>query len=138
MLENHEEKDENEENLKYKKEKLVRLLKFCLIGFVGWGLNELLIFLGTLVLDTITSKDPLFNVFSLQIEKVIIASTVSICIVMVFNFTINKIWTFRKKEEKLQTKWYLQFVKFALVSLTGLVLYLGFIYILLRKLCRPP
>ena len=48
---------------------------------------------------------------------------------MSFNFTINKIWTFRKKEEESQAKWHLQFIKFILVSLSGLVIYLGFIYI---------
>ena len=121
--------EEDEEKKQFNKEKGIRFLKFFVVGLVGWGINELLIFLGTLALDAITSKDPLFMLFSLQIDKILIASFISICIVMSFNFTINKIWTFRKKEEESQAKWYLQFIKFVLVSLSGLVIYLGFIYI---------
>jgi len=106
-----------------------RFLKFVIIGLFGWGINELVIYLSTLTLDAITTKDPLFFIGSLRIEKVLIASFIGICFAVTFNFTINKIWTFGKNEQTVERKWFIQLSQFILVSFSGLAIYLGFVYI---------
>ena len=107
-----------------------RFVKFAIIGLIGWGINELLIFLFLLLLDRKFDNDLLFELWRFDIEKVLVASLFSIAIVMVVNFVLNKIWTFKKQERDVQTKPLIQFLQFTLVGLTGLAFYSGVIYIL--------
>jgi putative flippase GtrA len=111
-----------------------RFVKFAIIGFTGWGLNELLIFLFLLMLDRITENDLLFEVWRFDIEKAFVASIISISIVFVFNFVLNKIWTFKEMEEEVETKPFVQFLQFTLVGLTGFAFYIGVMYMLFTLL----
>lgn len=107
-----------------------RFVKFAIIGLTGWGLNELLIFLFLLMLDRFFESDLLFEIWRFDIEKALIASLLSIAIVMVVNFVLNKIWTFKEIEKDVQTRPLIQFIQFTLIGLTGLVFYTGVMYIL--------
>ncbi|MHA1953665.1 MAG: GtrA family protein [Candidatus Heimdallarchaeaceae archaeon] len=111
-----------------------RFIKFAVIGFIGWGLNELLIFLFLLLLDRFFVNDLLLEIWRLDIEKALVASLLSIAIVMVFNFILNKIWTFKEVEKDVQTKALIQFLQFTLIGLTGLAFYTGVMYILFTLL----
>ena len=114
----------------FTKDRGIRFVKFALIGTIGWGLNELLIFLCLLALDQFFVNDLLFELWFLDIKKLQIASIVSIILVAAFNFTINKIWTFKKLEENVETKPAMQFGQFLLIGLSAAVLYVGLIYLL--------
>ncbi len=107
-----------------------RFLKFITIAMVGWGLNELLILLASLVIDSITTRDPLFSIGKIDIEKILIESIVSISIVMVCTFIANKLWTFKSQEKDIQTETWLQFLQFVLIGLTGFAFYTGTVYLL--------
>ena len=121
---------ENEKDSFFSTERGMRFVKFATIGLIGWGLNELLIYLFLLLLDSIYVNDLLFEIWRFDIEKVLVASLFSISIVMVFNFTFNKIWTYKEQEKDTQTKPFVQFIQFTLVGLSGLIFYSGVIYIL--------
>lgn len=111
-----------------------RFVKFAIIGFTGWGLNELLIYLFLLLLNKFIEENLLFEIWRFDIEKAFIASIMSISIVFVFNFIFNKLWTFKKVEEDVETKPFIQFLQFTLIGLTGFALYTGAMYILFTLL----
>ena len=107
-----------------------RFVKFAIIGLIGWGINELFLYLFLLLLDRYFVNDLLLEIWRFDIEKVLIASMGSLAIVMVFTFTSNKLWTFKEQEKDVQTKPFVQFLQFVLIGLTGFVLYSGVVYIL--------
>ena len=107
-----------------------RFVKFAIIGLIGWGINELFIFLYLLLLDRYFVNDLLFELWIFDIEKVLVASIGSLAIVMVFTFISNKFWTFKEQEKDIQTKPFIQFLQFVLVGFTGLAFYLGVVYVL--------
>ena len=107
-----------------------RFVKFAIIGLIGWGINELFLYLFLLLLDRYFVNDLLFEIWRFDIEKVLIASMGSLAIVMVFTFTSNKLWTFKEQEKDVQTKPFVQFLQFVLIGLTGFALYSGVVYIL--------
>ena len=111
-----------------------RFVKFAVIGLIGWGLNELLIFLFLLLLDRSFENDLLFEIWRFDIEKALVASLLSITIVMVINFILNKIWTFKELEKDVQTNTIKQFIQFTLIGLTGLAFYTGVMYVLFTLL----
>lgn len=47
----------------------IRFAKFLLIGIVGWGLNELFIYLSILILDQFFVSDLLFELWLFEIKK---------------------------------------------------------------------
>jgi len=105
-----------------------RFIKFAIIGIIGWGINELIIFLSLLVLDSIFDFNPLFVVWGLEIDKVLVSSLISITIVITFTFTMNKLWTFKQQEKEYQPKAILQFVQFALIGITSFAFYTSIIF----------
>ena len=107
-----------------------RFAKFAIIGLIGWGINELFLFLFLLLLDRFFVNDLLFEIWRIDIEKVLIASMGSLAIVMVFTFVSNKYWTFKEQEKDVQTRPFIQFLQFILIGLTGFALYSGVVYIL--------
>jgi len=107
-----------------------RFVKFAIIGLIGWGINELFIYLYLLLLDRYFVNDLLFELWILDIEKILVASIGSLAIVMVFTFVSNKFWTFKEQEKDIQTKPFFQFIQFILVGLTGLAFYSGVVYVL--------
>ncbi len=107
-----------------------RFVKFTIVGLTGWGINELFLFLFLKLLDRFFVDDLLFEIWRLDIEKVLIASMGSLAIVMVFTFVSNKLWTFKEQEKEFQTKAFIQFLQFVLVGLTGFALYSGVVYVL--------
>jgi len=86
------------------------------------------------MLDRFTENDLLFEIWRFDIEKAFVASIMSISIVFVINFVLNKLWTFKKVEENVETKPFLQFLQFTLIGLTGFALYIGVMYILFTLL----
>lgn len=119
-----------EEDRFFSTQRRKRFVKFAVIGMIGWGLNELLIFLFLLLLNRFFENDLLFEIWRLDIEKALVASLLSITIVMVFNFVLNKMWTFKELEKDVQTNAIKQFIQFTLVGLTGFAFYAGVMYIL--------
>ena len=89
-----------------------RFVKFAIIGLIGWGINELFLYLFLLLLDRFFVNDLLFEIWRFDIEKVLIASMASLAIVMVFTFTSNKLWTFKEQEKDVQTKPFVQFLHY--------------------------
>ena len=71
----------------------------------------------------------LFTVWFLDVEKILIAAGIAIVIVMVYNYFINKIWTFRKQEQMVDFATIPQFLKFALVGASGTVINLGLVHL---------
>ncbi len=111
-----------------------RFIKFAIIGLAGWGINELLIFLFLLMFDSIFSFDPLFMIWSLEIDKVLISSLMSITIVMVITFVSHKLWTFKGQDKDYKPKAIVQFLQFALIGISSFAMYTGIIFGLHSKL----
>lgn len=125
---------EKEKDRFFSTERGKRFVKFFIIGLIGWGLNELLIFLFLLLLNSIFDNDLLFEIWRIDVEKALVASLLSIAIVMVVNFILNKLWTFKEIEKDVHTKAVIQFLQFTLIGLTGLAFYTGVMYILFTLL----
>ena len=106
-----------------------RFGKFLAIGIFGLGLNELIIFICLVVLDILFLQDLLFSITTLEIKKIQIASLISITVVMITNFFLNKIWTFKEQEKDTNPNTLKQLIQFALIGLTGLAIYQGIIYL---------
>ena len=136
----------------FNKKRQIRLLKFTAVSTVGLGIDYLIVFVMLLILDrTIFSiyywnssilnspeflaaryfnvTNILFKIWFLNISKVIIAQTVAIAVVMVYNYIINKIWTFREQEEQTKFNTVSQFIKFAIVGASGTLINLGLVYL---------
>ena len=106
-----------------------RFVKFAVVSTIGWGINELIIFLMMLLLNHFYVQDVLFTIWFLDVEKILIAAGVAIVIVMIYNYFINKIWTFRKQEQMVDFATLPQFLKFALVGASGTVINLGLVHL---------
>ena len=120
-------------NLEKQDNRKVRLIKFAIVSTAGLGLNQLMVFLTMLTLNAIFSFDPLYQFtligITIKIEKILVAEFVAILFVTVFNYVVNKLWTFRKIEEKAQFNTIVQFIKFAIVGASGTVVNLGLTYL---------
>ncbi|MHA1346943.1 MAG: GtrA family protein [Candidatus Heimdallarchaeaceae archaeon] len=114
----------------FNKARGIRFAKFLVIGIVGWGLNELFIFLSILILDQFFVSDLLFNIWYFEIKKIQIASLCSIILVTAFSFNMHKSWTFKGLEKRTDVKASTQFFQFLLIGLSAAVLYIGIIYVL--------
>ncbi len=132
MMGENEQTEDSEDTKKpsfLSKARQKRFVKFAVVSTVGWGINELIIFLMMLLLDNFFTQDVLFTVWFLDVEKILIAAGVGIVIVMIYNYFINKIWTFRKQEQMVDFATLPQFLKFALVGASGTVVNLGLVHL---------
>jgi len=118
-----------EEKSFFNKERHLRLLKFAVVSSVGLGIDYLIVYLMLLLLDHYIEQDILFSIWFLDISKVLIAQAIAIVIVMVYNYIINKLWTFRKQEKETEFNTVTQFIKFAIVGGSGTVINLGLVYL---------
>ena len=119
----------SEESSFINKERIMRLLKFVIVSTVGLGLNYLIFFLMMLILESAGLTDVLFIVWFLNVSDVIVSQAVAIVIIMVYNYLINKIWTFKKQEKEVEFNTFWQFLKFAVVGASGTVINLGLVYL---------
>lgn len=113
----------------FNKDRQLRLLKFAIVSTVGLGIDYLIVFLMLLLLDHYYYDEILFTIWFLDVSKVLVAQAVAIVIVMVYNYIINKIWTFRKQEKETEFNTITQFIKFAIVGASGTVINLGLVYL---------
>jgi len=135
----------------FDKERNLRLLKFVIVSTVGLGLNYLIFFLVMQIFKASSSTDVLFSVWFgndvmefyktsgftdvlftvwfLNVSDVIVSQAVAIVIIMVYNYIINKIWTFKKQEKEVEFNTFWQFIKFAVVGASGTVINLGLVYL---------
>jgi len=143
--------EEEKDSFFKNRERHLRLLKFSIVSSIGLGIDYLIVFLMLLILDIsifppyfwsskvlssptfldkiLTDSDVLFKIWFLNISKVIIAQAVAILIVMVYNYIINKIWTFREQEKETEFNTVAQFIKFAIVGASGTLINLGLVYL---------
>ena len=113
----------------FDKERNLRLTKFVIVSLVGLGLNYLFLFLMMLILESAGLTGVLFTVWFLNVSDVLVSQAVAIAIVMIYNYIINKIWTFRKQEKEVEFNTFRQFIKFAIVGASGTVINLGLVYV---------
>jgi len=113
----------------FDKERNVRLLKFVIVSAIGLGINYLIVFLMQLIIDQITQAEILFRIWFLDVYDLYISQIVAIIIVMIYNYIINKLWTFSKIEQKATFRTSTQFIKFAIVGAFGTVINLGLVAI---------
>ena len=111
------------------KERNLRLSKFVIVSLVGLGLNYLFLFLMMLILESSGLTGVLFTIWFLNISDVLVSQAVAIAIVMIYNYIINKIWTFKKQEKEVEFNTFWQFIKFAIVGASGTVINLGLVYL---------
>jgi len=100
-----------------------RFVKFFLVGTVGWGLNNLLLYLFNLILEQTAVKDLNVKVWFLTVNQGVIASILSMTVIIIFTFFINKVWTF--KGEQFHSNTIFQFIQFLLIGLVGFAIYTG-------------
>ena len=100
-----------------------RFGKFAFIGTIGWGLNFLLLFLLDMLLDQTVVKYINLKFWIFTINKGVIASLLSMIVVVVFTFTMNKIWTF--KGEEFHSNTFYQFFQFSIIGVVGYGIYSG-------------
>lgn len=120
---------ENKKHSFLSKARQKRFVKFVVVSTAGWGINELIVFLMMLLLNHFYTQDVLFAIWFLDVEKILTAAAVAIVIVMVYNYIINKIWTFKKQEQLVDFATLPQFLKFALVGASGTVVNLGLVHL---------
>ncbi len=113
----------------FDKERNLRLTKFVIVSLVGLGLNYLFLFLMMLILESSGLTDVLFTIWFLNVSDVLVSQAVAIAIVMIYNYIINKIWTFKKQEKEVEFNTSRQFIKFAIVGASGTVINLGLVYV---------
>ncbi|MHA2358121.1 MAG: GtrA family protein [Candidatus Heimdallarchaeaceae archaeon] len=112
------------------KERQIRLLKFAIVSTGGFGLTVLFVFLSFLVLDIyFVRENTIFSIWFLPITSVHIATLIAIIIVMIYNYIINKIWTFRKQDQMAEFNITIQFIKFAIVGASGTLINLGLVHL---------
>ncbi|MCG3222401.1 MAG: GtrA family protein [Candidatus Heimdallarchaeota archaeon] len=108
----------------------IRLVKFAIVSTGGFGLTELFVFLSLLVFDLYFSREEiLFRFWVFDVYTGHFALLVAIIIVMVYNYAINKIWTFRKQEQIADFRISLQFVRFAIVGASGALVNYGLFHL---------
>ena len=100
-----------------------RFAKFVFIGTIGWGLNFLLLFLLDMLLDLTVVKYINLKFWIFTINQGVIASLISMMVVVVFTFIMNKIWTF--KGEEFHSNTFYQFFQFAIIGIVGYGIYSG-------------
>ncbi|NPD90124.1 MAG: GtrA family protein [Asgard group archaeon] len=105
----------------------IRFLKSVVVSGIGLGFYYLFAFLSRLVLDRIFSFNPLFTIWFLDVRKELVAASISIVIVMVYNYLANKMWTFKEQEKEAEFNTTVQFIKFALVGASGTLINLGLV-----------
>ncbi|UJG43790.1 MAG: GtrA family protein [Candidatus Heimdallarchaeum endolithica] len=127
----------NEMENDYKKEKKSlnpqikrRFIRFSIVSLGGLAINELIIFIMLKILNQIAEEDLLFTIGKIKIEKIIISTFLAIIIVTIYNFVLNKIWTFKEKEEGIEVNVFTQFIKFSIVGASGTLVNLGVVYLL--------
>lgn len=122
---------ETEQSQVEKKDQPVgRLGKFVLVSIGGLVINQIIIFVCITLLDLFYATDLLFTFWLLKVEKPLVAAFIAIIFVTTYNYTINKFWTFKQKEKRVEFNIYTQFIKFALVGASGTLVNLGLVYIL--------
>ena len=113
----------------FNKERRFRLIKFSLVSAVGLGIDYLIVFLMLLLFDHYFVDDVFFKVWFLNVSKVLVSQAIAIVIVMLYNYIINKLWTFRKQEKETEFNTITQFIKFAVVGASGTIINLGLVYL---------
>ncbi len=114
----------------FDRERNLRLLKFAIVSGGGFGLTELFVFLSLLVFDIYYARDLiLFRIWVFDIYTGHFALLIAIAIVMIYNYAINKIWTFRKVEKQADFKVPTQFIKFAIVGASGALVNYGLFHL---------
>ena len=81
------------------------------------------------LLNHLKEDDFLFRILFYDVYKIIVAQFVAIIFVMVYNYFINKIWTFRKQEQEVDFNNLTQFIKFAIVGASGTFINLGLVHL---------
>jgi len=102
-----------------------RFIKFAIIGTIGWGLNLLLLYLFDMLLGITFLKDIDISIWVFAINQGVVASLLSMSIVFVFTFVINKIWTFKNQGKEFQPSTLFQFFQFTLIGFVGYTIYTG-------------
>jgi len=102
-----------------------RFIKFAIIGTTGWGLNFLLLYLFDMLLGITLLKDIDISIWIFAINQGVIASLLSMAIVFVFTFVMNKIWTFKNQGKEFQPSTLFQFFQFTLIGFVGYAIYTG-------------
>ncbi|MHA1685406.1 MAG: GtrA family protein [Candidatus Heimdallarchaeaceae archaeon] len=130
----NDEKSVDDKNFELKRHRLTRLWKFALVSTVGLGINQLIVFIGIKLLSLIKEQDPLFilplfNWQKIDIDKVVVAEFFAIIVVTLYNYIVNKIWTFREVEQVAEFNTLVQFIKFAIVGASGTIVNLGLVYV---------
>ncbi|MDZ7798481.1 MAG: GtrA family protein [Patescibacteria group bacterium] len=92
-----------------------QLIKFGIVGFIGTAID-----VGFLNL--------LHQVFEVMVY---LAATISFILAVINNFVLNKYWTFKDKKAYL-AKSHVQFFQFIFVSVIGLLINLGLMYLLIE------
>ncbi|OLS30243.1 MAG: hypothetical protein HeimAB125_19820 [Candidatus Heimdallarchaeota archaeon AB_125] len=113
----------------FDKERNLRFLKFAVVSTGGLGLDYLIFFLIMLIFESTGTTGVLFKIWFLNVSDVLISQAVAIVIVMVYNYIINKLWTFRQQEKKVEFSTGIQFIKFILVGASGTIINLGLVYL---------
>jgi len=90
-------------------------IKFSLVGTLGTIID-----VGVLNL--------LYRVFGLFVYG---AATISFILAVINNFLLNKYWTFKDEKDYLR-KPHIQFIQFSIVSIVGLLINLGVMYLLIE------
>ncbi len=132
-MENNSIEEDNEDTTQktsfFDKARQIRLAKFVIVSTIGWGINELIVYLMFLLLDHYREEEFLFRIWFYNVHKVIVAQFVAIVFVVVYNYFINKIWTFRKQEQEVDFNNLTQFIKFAIVGASGTLINLGLVHL---------
>lgn len=116
-----------------KKGRKERLIKFAIVSTVGLGINQFFVFIGLKLLGAVSEKDPLFSFtlfgFSIDIHQIVVSEFIAIIFVTLYNYIVNKIWTFKAIEQSAEFNTLLQFIKFALVGASGTVVNLTLVHL---------
>ncbi len=127
--------------IKESKTKKKRFVKFALVSIGGLGLTLGIVALMGVILDATTLPEPLFSIpffkWTFDIEKIILQQFVAIIIVTIYNYFLNKLWTFKEQESRTDFNTTVQFIKFAIVGASGTVVNLGLVYIFATLLSTP-
>ena len=129
IKEDHEIENTTQKTSFFNKARQIRLVKFAIVSTIGWGINEFIVFLMFLLLDHYREDDFLFKIWFYDVYKVIVAQFVAIIFVVIYNYFINKIWTFRKQEQEVDFNSITQFLKFAIVGASGTLINLGLVHL---------
>ncbi len=103
-----------------------RFLMFFLVGTVGWGLNFLLLYLlDDYILGHTFIKNINYSLWIFTIDQSVIASLLSMVIVFILTFVVNKFWTFKGQGDEFNPSTILQFLQFTIIGLFGYAIYSG-------------